>query len=261
MRKRLTLGATNNIYSIYHWDFPARPHQDNGVKLNKTSPHKLPLAEQAYQRLFKEIATTKLAPGTHLDEKDLVQNLGIGRTPIREALLRLSSEHLIENVPNKGFSVQPITLQNTKAIFQALWFFEKAVIDLAVNQDLAEILAEMARVNQDLGRAIEADDPWELVKLNNQFHMAFARCSKNEYIVSALRNVRFGSARLAYLSYSDAGSQENNLAQHYQAVVGEHQRIIDALGGRDKETLCAIIQKHLQTFQQRIVSYLTSLSA
>lgn len=232
----------------------------NGVRLTKASQPKLPLAEKAYQRLFKEITTTKLAPGTHLEEKDLMRRLDIGRTPIREALLRLSSEHLIENVPNKGFSVLPITLQNTKAIFQALWFFEKVVIELAVNQDLSQLLDQMTQTNQAIGQAIKVGDPWVLVKLNNQFHMEFACCSGNEYIVSALRNVRFGSARLAYLSYSDQGIQENNLAQHYQAVVGEHQEIIKALGQRDKETLSAIIQQHLHTFQQRIVSYLTSLS-
>lgn len=226
----------------------------------KRNSTKIPLTEKAYQRLYQEIVVGSLAPGAHLDEGGLVKRLNIGRTPIREALLRLSSEHLIENVPNKGFAVQPITLQNTRAIFQALLLLEDAVVDLAMSHDLTDHLADMEAVNQQIAEAITADDPWELVRLNNGFHIQFAACSDNEYMVGALRNVRFGSARLAYLSFSHELEQENKLDAHYKSVVHEHQAIIKCLAEKDKEELKRINKEHLRTFQRRIVSYLTTLS-
>jgi len=82
------------------------------------------LALQAYEIIHDKIITMALKPGEHVDEKALVEELGIGRTPVREALLKLASEHLVESRPNKGFIVKPLTLQDVKAMFEALNIIE-----------------------------------------------------------------------------------------------------------------------------------------
>jgi DNA-binding GntR family transcriptional regulator len=78
---------------------------------------KQPLAVTAYETLVKKIICLEYQPSQHLEENQLVDDLGIGRTPIREALVRLHSEKMVETHPKRGVIVRPITLQNTKAMF------------------------------------------------------------------------------------------------------------------------------------------------
>ena len=80
---------------------------------------KQPLAVTAYQLIYRNIMTLKYEPGQRLEEKQLVEQLGIGRTPIREALMHLSADFMVESQHNKGFIVRPITLQNTSSVHRA----------------------------------------------------------------------------------------------------------------------------------------------
>jgi len=84
----------------------------NPVKVQKIP--KQPLAVKAYETLVKKIICLEYQPSQHLEENQLVEDLGIGRTPIREALVRLHGEKMVESHPKKGVIVRPITLQNTK---------------------------------------------------------------------------------------------------------------------------------------------------
>ena len=79
--------------------------------------HKQPLGATAYQEIYRKIIALEYEPGQRLEEHQLVQDLGIGRTPVREALLNLAADLMVESQPNKGYVVRPITLQNTKAAF------------------------------------------------------------------------------------------------------------------------------------------------
>ena len=81
---------------------------------------KRPLAALAYDTIYRNIITLVYEPGQHLEESQLVDQLGIGRTPIREGLQRLAADLLVESQPGKGYVVRPLTIQNTKAAFAAL---------------------------------------------------------------------------------------------------------------------------------------------
>ena len=85
---------------------------------------KLPLGITAYNKIYEKIITLKYEPGQNLEEKRLIEELGLGRTPIREALLRLVGEKMVESLPGKGFIVRPITLQNIKATFEMMKILE-----------------------------------------------------------------------------------------------------------------------------------------
>ena len=78
---------------------------------------KQPLGVTAYNEIYRRIMTLEYAPGQQLEEKMLMEALDIGRTPIREALLRLSADFMIESVPQKGFVVRQLTIQNIRAAF------------------------------------------------------------------------------------------------------------------------------------------------
>jgi DNA-binding GntR family transcriptional regulator len=216
------------------------------------------LAAAAYEIIYQKIITLAFEPGRHLEEGMLVDLLSIGRTPIREALFRLSDDLLVESMPGKGFVVRPLTLQNTKSAFAALQIYEMGVAGLALRQDTGPFLALMTEANNRVRASIEKMDILDLVEANSAFHDAFARCSHNIYLIQGLRKVRCETNRLAYLSYGNEIDPVRTLKVHYASVIEQHQAIIDAVAGRDEDRLKQIILEHMAIFKNRVISYLMS---
>jgi DNA-binding GntR family transcriptional regulator len=223
-----------------------------------TKEGKPSLATIAYTAIYRNIVSLMYEPGKRLEENQLVKQLGIGRTPVREALLSLAADLLVESSPGKGFTVRPITLQNTKAAFDALLILELGVAHLAVRQDTTASLALMEEANQAVAKAMQKMDILELVEANGLFHGHYAACSRNLYLMQALQQVRCETNRLAYLSYGNEIELQRSLKEHYTSVVEQHRRIIELIRLRDEAGLCAVIATHIQTFKNRIVQYLTA---
>ena len=215
------------------------------------------LAVNAYQTIYRNIISLAYEPGQRLEENQLVDQLGIGRTPVREALLRLAADLLVESSPGKGYTVRPITIQNTKAAFDALLIMELGVAHLAVRQDTAHFLTMMEAANDDVTGAMENMDILELVEANGVFHSHYAACSRNLYLMQALRKVRCETNRLAYLSYGNEIELQRSLKEHYTSVVEQHQQIIELIRDRDENGLKAVIQAHVRIFKNRMIQYLT----
>lgn len=214
------------------------------------------LGSAAYQAIYSKIISLQYEPGRHLEEASLVDELNIGRTPVREALQRLVADLLLESQPGKGFVVRPLTLQNTKAAFTALQVLELGVAGLAVRQGSALLLDAMRTANMQVADAMADMDIYRLVQANSAFHDAYARCSDNIYLVQSLQKVRCETNRLAYLSYGNEIDPSRTLQVHYASVIEQHNGIIDAIRSRDEEALKALILQHIDIFKKRIIHYL-----
>ena len=151
--------------------------------LSITEP-KQPLGAVAYREIYRRIMTLDFEPGQRLEEKRLMALLGIGRTPIREALMHLSDDFMVESHPKAGVIVRPITIQNTRATFAALKVLEAGVAELAMRQEISAMLSELEAANHAVKAAITRMDIIELVEANSRFHHTYARCSLNEYLVN-----------------------------------------------------------------------------
>ena len=173
------------------------------VPLKATGGGRQSLATSAYTSIYRNIVSLVYEPGQRLEENQLVAQLGIGRTPIREALLSLSADLLVESSPGKGFTVRPITIQNTKAAFDALLILELGVAHLAVRQDSSPFIPAMEAANQAVVSAMQGMKVLDLVEANGIFHAHYAACSRNLYLIQALKKVRCETNRLAYLSYGN----------------------------------------------------------
>lgn len=232
----------------------------NGALMSKRpvkTPNQ-PLGAMAYEAICRNIITLKFRPGQTLDEKQLMADLGIGRTPIRESLLRLAGDGWIELQPNKGAIVPPITLQSTRALFEAMRILEVGIAGLAVYQNITSLIGLMEAASKDVKAAMEAGDVLGLVEANHDFHMDFAQCSNNEYLIRAVSEVRNQAKRLAYLSYSSEIEPERSLQLHYESVVNEHEEFMNCLKAKDEPRLKEMVIQHIATFQQRIIRYMSS---
>ncbi len=217
-----------------------------------------PLGMEAYEQICRRIITLGYQPGTILDEKQLMADLTLGRTPIREALLRLAGEGWIETQPNRGAMVPPITLQGTKAVFEAMRLLELGMTGLAINQNIDEQLAIMRSAHQRVKDTMGSGDILRMVDANHVFHLAYAACAKNAFLTRACLEVRNQAKRLSYLSYANETDMNRSLEGHYQTVIREHEAIIASLVDKNEVRLKEVITQHINAFQGRILAYMSS---
>ncbi len=92
------------------------------------SAENVSLAEQAYRVLEEQLVTLKLAPGELIAEKDLMDKTGIGRTPVREAMQRLSADGLLQVIPRKGLMVTPLRRTDLSQIIEARRVLERLLV-------------------------------------------------------------------------------------------------------------------------------------
>jgi DNA-binding GntR family transcriptional regulator len=214
------------------------------------------MARSAYIALRRKITALEFEPGAPLAEGHLVEMLGIGRTPVREALLQLAADLLVEAQPGKGFVVRPITLQNTKAAFAALEILELGVARLAVRRELGSAVAALHQANTEVRQAIADENVLALVEANARFHSAYAACSGNLYLIEGLQKVRCETDRLAFLSYGNEIKPHASLASHYESVLEQHEAIAAALTNRELGSLEQVVVSHIEIFKKRMIDYL-----
>ncbi|HGY11052.1 MAG: hypothetical protein DRH34_00380 [Deltaproteobacteria bacterium] len=226
----------------------------NQIKKNT----KQPLAVTAYETIIRKIISLEYQPSQHLEENQLVEDLGIGRTPIREALVRLRGEKMLESHPNKGVVVRPITIQNAKAMFESMEIIELGIAKLAMNKETTAFIPQMKEANRLLKDAFHANDTFNLTEANHLFHMNFAKCSHNEFLCRADNEVRNEAKRLSFLSYDNIIDPKTPLKDHFESVINEHNEMIACLEEKNKDQLKQIIIKHIQTFRERIILFMIS---
>ena len=219
---------------------------------------KQPLGIMAYEKIRQNIITLSFKPGEKLEEKQLMHHLSLGRTPIREALLRLVGERLLDSQHGKGFMVRPITLQNTRAVFEMMKILEIGAASLAVRHDTTALLTKIEKAGEDVKKAVKKMDTLGLVHANHDFHLYFSQCAHNEYLLRWIDEIRNEAKRLSYLSFTSEIDSGKSLETHFKAVIEEHDKIVVCLKERNEEELKKTIIVHIQAFQQRIIAYMSS---
>ncbi len=146
-------------------------------------------AEKAYQLLVRKVTRLELAPGDVLVEKNLMAELGIGRTPIREALQRLATEGLVQHLPNRGTLVSDIGAANVQSIYEFRSLIEGETARLAATRATEDDIAELQSLDEKLNQATEGGDIDDFVALDRRFHEVLSRASKNIYLQEAVPRI------------------------------------------------------------------------
>jgi len=137
------------------------------------------MADKAYYVIKRRILEVALAPGVRVSELQIAQELGIGKTPVREALGRLVQEGLIKNLPYTGYDVTPVTLRDVQELFGLRLIVEPEAVALAAGRVDVDLLCEIEQACQ---RAYSHETPSqvsEFLQLNHRFHMTIAEASGN----------------------------------------------------------------------------------
>jgi len=155
------------------------------------------LAEQAYCRLEEQLVTLRFAPGQLIGEKDLVDKAGIGRTPVREAIQRLSVEGLLQVLPRKGLMVTPLRRSDLSQIIEARRVLERLMVVKAAER----ATPDQRRALRILASHLEAagNDLDLFFRLDHRLDELLEAACSNRFLVKALTAMHSQCRRLWYL--------------------------------------------------------------
>ena len=183
---------------------PAKHTKGSAVREpRRTAPRRAPgadLADQAHARLEEMIVTLELPPGSVWSELELSVRLGIGRTPVREALQRLESDHLIQIVPRFGARVTEIDVMQQLLLLELRRELERLVAVTAARRSTAEERTELLRMAEQLEKFAEGD-VLPYLRLHYSAKRFMAECARNPYVARAIAPSHAMSRRFYYLHY------------------------------------------------------------
>jgi DNA-binding GntR family transcriptional regulator len=164
--------------------------------------HSSSRVEVAYQWLRAQILDNTLPPGFRALEQELADRLGISRTPVREALIRLQKEGLVEVVPRHGMQVLPVSPADMKEIYVVLTALESAAAEIVARKSPGEEeLAPLVQASRDMSKALKADDLDGWAEADERFHRGLIELSGNRLLIDAVLNLwdRAHRARMSTL--------------------------------------------------------------
>ena len=206
-------------------------------------PHRRPLSEEAHERLEEMIVELELLPGAPVSEAMLAQRLGLGRTPIREALQRLAREHLIEVLPHRGYRVSEIDLAQQLRMLEVRREIERLVVRQAARLATSPERADFGRLADAFEDAAYSGD-WQLFRRANRRFIALCReAARNEFSAGAMAAMRGLVRRFWVLNYRSAAEQPD-ISRSYARTARQIARGDEAAAAAEFDTL----MDHVEAF-------------
>ena len=201
------------------------------------------LSEKAYYLIKKKIITLELLPSSVVDEQSLMEEIELGRTPIREALHQLAAEGLVNIVPRRGMFVANISITDLQKIFEVRVLLEGFCARLAAQRVTEDQIAQMEAVLQDLER-VQNGDVGALMAIDERFHALLYQAADNEFLAEALGRLYAPSLCLWHLALDRLSD--------VRGAIEQHRGVAEALKAGDGARAETLIQQHIAQFQQEI---------
>lgn len=217
----------------------------NGVA---DSPPRLKV-ERAYEELKRLIVTLQLAPGSYIDERAVMAKLEIGRTPLREAVMRLVSERLIVHTPRRGAWISTLSITDLQQMLEARSFLDALIARRAAERITEADAIVLSRMLQDARLAVDKQKSVELVDLDFQLHLCVARCAGNVYLAAFSKQVNS-----AMLRYWHLASQNDHTIPSW---ANRHQDLVDAIVSGDPDRAEAQARNHVIQLRENLRDLLT----
>ncbi|HSM58956.1 MAG TPA: GntR family transcriptional regulator [Candidatus Sulfomarinibacteraceae bacterium] len=205
---------------------------------------RLSLKQKAYEAIRHKIVSLELPPGAVIDESALIEELDVGRTPIREALQRLALEKLVVIVPRRGMFVTEIGITDLQRLFEVRLELEDLAARLATRRGRPEHWQRMEEVLAQLDDESEETDNEILITIDGACHEIMYEAADNEFLQDTLSTMYALSLRLWYYSLAKIGRMHS--------TVSEHREILEALKAGDQERAGALLRAHITSFQEEI---------
>lgn len=200
--------------------------------------HYKPLREIVFEVLREAIIDGKLKPGERLMEIQLAEELGVSRTPVREAIRKLELEGFLVIVPRKGAYVAGISLKDITDVFEVRAALEALAAGLAAERVTEEGLDELERSLVQISELSDSNDLGSVVERDTSFHEVIYKASRNKCLVQIVSNLKDKIQRFRAASLARPG--RTKLAIH------EHREIVEAIADRNVELAQTLAREHIE---------------
>ena len=206
------------------------------------------MADRAYAEMRDRIVTLRIPPGSPIDEDALGKELEMGRTPVREAIKRLSLENLVTVFPRRGTFASEINITDLAHIADVRVQLERHAAYRAAERIAGAQHEQLEALLDELDRIDETADAPELVGLDTRVHRFVYQCADNPYLEDTLGRYLNLSLRIWHLVI--------DRLPHLSARVHEHRDLLTAIRDGDAERARTIAGEHVITFEREIRSVL-----
>ena len=220
----------------------------------KLSPIRLysyqPLREVVCETLRDAIRRGVLKPGERLMEIQLAEELGVSRTPVREAIRKLELEGYVIMMPRRGTYVANLSIRDVNEVFEIRTSLESLASGLAAERITDEELDHLQRLLVQIGMYIEQGDIEKIVEVDTEFHGLLYQASRNQRLIGIISNLREQLTQFRKTSMSFPG--------RLKATLEEHRAIVDAIAQGDVKAAQKAAEHHMEKSEQTL---LTSMEA
>jgi DNA-binding GntR family transcriptional regulator len=209
-----------------------------------------PLREIVFEHLREAIIKGRLRPGERLMEMQLADEMGVSRTPVREAIRKLELEGLVIMVPRRGAYVADLSIKDVAETFEIRSALEALAAALAAERITPEESEEMERILVRIGVAIEKEDLQQTVALDEEYHNLMYQASRNDKLMQILNNLREQIQRFRVTTLAMPG--------RIQGVLHEHRNIAEAISERNSELAHRLALEHIENAENALMEWMTA---
>jgi len=207
-----------------------------------------PLREMVFESLREAIIHGRLRPGERLMEIHLAEEMGVSRTPVREAIRKLELEGFVVMVPRKGAYVAGISVKDIVDVFEVRAALEGLAAGLAAARITEEEMEELERTLVRINVNSEEDDINSIVEGDSSFHELIYKASRNQRLVQIITRLKEQIHRFRMTSLSQPGRTKNAL--------GEHKTIVEAISDRNVKLAQTLASEHVENAEQSLLEAL-----
>ncbi len=208
----------------------------------------LPLRDVVFNTLRSAILTGKLKPGERLMEVHLSNQLGVSRTPVREAIRKLELEGLVTMIPRRGAQVAQITEKSLKDVLEVRRSLDMFIAELACMRITTEQLENLSEAAKAFEEATESTDIAIIAKADVAFHDIIMEATGNTRLKQLVNNLAEQMYRYRFVYLTDKGN--------HKRLIEEHGQIYEAILSRNKEAARKAAQIHIDNQERAIIEHL-----
>lgn len=214
------------------------------IKLDKYKP----LREIVFETLREAIIQGRLRPGERMMEIQLAEEMGVSRTPVREAIRKLELEGFVVMVPRKGAYVAGISVKDIVDVFEVRAALEALAAGLAAERITGEEMEELERSLVQINEVSSRDSIDDIVALDSSFHDIIYRSSRNERLIQIVTHLQEQIHRFRTASLSQPGRTK--------WALDEHKKIVEAISDRNVELAQSLAREHIESAEQSMLNAL-----
>ncbi|MDI3481562.1 MAG: hypothetical protein PWQ97_1217 [Tepidanaerobacteraceae bacterium] len=219
-------------------------HKFSSVKLENYKP----LRDVVFEAIREAIITGELKPGERLMEVQLAEEMGVSRTPVREAIRKLELEGLVVMIPRKGAYVAGLSLKEAADVFEIRESLEGLAAALAAERITDEELETMEKILSSVQKAVEGGDVETIIKKDAEFHQILFAATRNHRLAQIINNLKEQIDRFRVQSFTNPA--------RIKSILQEHRSIVNAIKARDANMAEKLTREHIEKVENNVMDIL-----